>query len=117
MDALVIGGGLAGLASAIHLSRGGLSVLGIEQHGSFHSIVGESLDWSAPDLLADLGLPTPSLLASECATLKRHVAVTSYEGDQEEYLPGAWLAASPWNVELATLHLDRLRIHEHRLGQ
>jgi flavin-dependent dehydrogenase len=110
-DAVVIGGGLAGQAAAIHLARGGLRVICLEPRESFHDIVGESLDWSAPQLFAQLGLTMEELVASDAATLKRHVTVTAPGGLQEEYLPGAWLAKRPWNVELRTLHLDRLPVH------
>ena len=108
-DAVVIGAGLSGIAAAIHLARNGLRVLCIEQRKEIRDIVGESLDWSAPDLLADLGLPMEDLVSTEAATWKRHVTVTGSHSGKQEYLPGAWLAESPWNVEVRTLHLDRDR--------
>ena len=111
-DALVIGGGLAGQAAAIDLARGGLRVICLEPRESFHHIVGESLDWSAPQLLAQLGLPMEELVSSGAATFKRHITVTAPDGSQQEYLPGAWLTARPWNVEIRTLHLDRLQVHD-----
>lgn len=43
-DAVIIGGGLAGMAAAIHLVRGGLRVICLEPHVGFRQIVGESLD-------------------------------------------------------------------------
>lgn len=63
-DAVIIGGGLAGIAAAIHLVRDGLRVICIEPRVDVQHIVGESLDWSAPDLLADLGLSMEELVAS-----------------------------------------------------
>ena len=111
-DAVVIGGGLAGQAAAIDLARGGLRVICLEPRESFHHIVGESLDWSAPQLLAQLGLPMEELVSSGAATFKRHITVTAPDGSQQEYLPGAWLTARPWNVEIRTLHLDRLQVHD-----
>jgi flavin-dependent dehydrogenase len=111
-DAVVIGGGLAGQAAAIDLARGGLRVICLEPRESFHHIVGESLDWSAPQLFAQLGLPMEELVSSGAATFKRHITVTAPDGSQQEYLPGAWLTARPWNVEIRTLHLDRLQVHD-----
>jgi flavin-dependent dehydrogenase len=108
-DAVVIGTGLSGIAAAIHLARNGFRVLCIEQREEIRNIVGESLDWSAPDLFSNLGLPMEELISSEAATWKRHIAVTGTKGGKQEYLPGPWLAESPWNVEVRTLHLDRDR--------
>ena len=115
-DAVVIGGGLAGQAASIHLARGGLQVLCLEARESFPQIVGESLDWSAPQLFADLGLTMDELVATGAATFKRHITVIAPDGSREEFLPGAWLAQHPWNVEVRTLHLDRHEVHE-RLKQ
>lgn len=108
-DAVVIGAGLSGIAAAIHLARNGLRVTCIEQRKEIRNIVGESLDWSAPDLFADLGLPMEDLVSSEAATWKRHITVAGTHCGMQVYLPGAWLAKSPWNVEVRTLHLDRDR--------
>jgi flavin-dependent dehydrogenase len=110
-DAVVIGGGLAGQAAAIHLARGGLRVICLEPRESFHNIVGESLDWSAPQLFEELGLTMEELVATGAATFKRHITVTAPDGSQQEYLPGPWLTERPWNVEIRTLHLDRLQVH------
>ncbi len=110
-DAVVIGGGLAGQAAAIHLARGGLRVICLEPRESFQQIAGESLDWSAPQLFDQLGLTMEDLVASGAATLKRHITVVAPDGSRQEYLPGAWLAERPWNVEIRTLHLDRIQMH------
>jgi flavin-dependent dehydrogenase len=108
-DAVVIGAGLSGIAAAIHLARNGFRVTCIEQRKEICNIVGESLDWSAPDLFANLGLSMEELISTEAATWKRHITVTRTDSDKKEFLPGAWLADSPWNVEVRTLHLDRDR--------
>jgi flavin-dependent dehydrogenase len=110
-DVVVIGGGLAGLAAAIHLTRGGLKVVCLEPREEFSKVVGESLDWSAPQLFAQLGLPMDALVESGAATFKRHITIATLDGTQEEFSPGAWLADPPWNVEVRTLHLDRLQVH------
>jgi flavin-dependent dehydrogenase len=121
-DAVIIGSGLSGTAAAIHLARSGIRVVCIDPRTEFANTVGESLDWSAPDLLANLGLPMEKLIATEAATWKRHITVVDGEGETKEFLPGAWLAESPWNVEIRTLHLDRdrtdacLRETARRLG-
>jgi hypothetical protein len=58
----VIGGGLAGMAASIHLSKAGLRVLCIEPDVTDANSVGESLDWSVPGLLHVLGLTIRGLL-------------------------------------------------------
>jgi len=111
-DVTVIGGGLAGMASSIHLARAGLRVACIEPAIEDNNIVGESLDWSAPELLRGLGLPMDRLLADEIATWKRHVVLRLHDGTTYHYVPGPWLARSPWKVELRTLHVDRIRLRD-----
>jgi 2-polyprenyl-6-methoxyphenol hydroxylase-like FAD-dependent oxidoreductase len=110
-DVLVIGGGLSGLASAIHLARGGIAVTLLEPQTVMPPIVGESLDWSAPGLLAALGLPIDELIASRAANWKSHIVMHRTDGSKRRYQPGQWLAERPWNVEIRTLHLDRQLIH------
>ncbi len=108
-DAVVIGAGLSGIAAAIHLARSGFRVICIEQRREIANTVGESLDWSAPDLFAGLGLPMDELISTGAATWKRHITVVRTDSGKKEFLPGPWLAESPWNVEIRTLHLDRGR--------
>lgn len=110
-DVVVIGGGLSGVSSAIHLARGGLSVTMLEPQTVMPPIVGESLDWSAPGLLAALGLPMDELIACRAANWKSHIVIHKTDGTRQTYQPGAWLAERPWNVEIRTLHLDRPQIH------
>jgi flavin-dependent dehydrogenase len=110
-DVVVIGGGLAGLASAIHLRRAGLKVICLEPVEHNQRIVGESLDWSAPELFAQLGFKMDDLVESGIATYKRHVILQLNDGSRAEYIPSEWLGKPPFHIELRTLHLDRVRLH------
>jgi len=110
-DVTVIGGGLAGMAASIHLTRAGLRVLCIDAGGIENDAVGESLDWSAPGLLADLGLTMNRLIEEKIATYKRHVTLKLGDGCDQSYIPGEWLGRPPFNVELRTLHVDRIQLN------
>ena len=110
-DATVIGGGLAGMAASIHLVRAGLRVLCVETVSADTDPVGESLDWSAPDLLKELGLPMEELIRRGIATYKRHVIFKLQDGAEQHYVPGAWLGRAPFHVELRTLHVDRTELN------
>jgi menaquinone-9 beta-reductase len=108
----ILGGGLAGTAASIHFARAGLSVQCIEPALLSGVLVGESLDWSAPPLLAELGFPMQRLLDERIATYKKHVIVTVEDGTSRCYTPEPWLARKPWNVEVRTLHIDRAGLRE-----
>jgi flavin-dependent dehydrogenase len=110
IDVTIVGGGLAGMAASIHLARAGLKVLCIEPEAKHRDPVGESLDWSAPDLFAALGLPMERLVREGIATYKRHVILRLRGGASQHYVPSEWLARRPFNVELKTLHVDRTRL-------
>ena len=99
----------------MQLSAAGLRVVCIEPEEATRQAVGESLDWSAPDLLNALGLPMEDLVKGGLATWKRHVTVKLRDGASEHYVPGAWLAKAPFHVELRTMHVDRLRLDEELL--
>lgn len=114
-DVIVIGGGLAGKAASLHLAKAGLRVICIEPADSTRQPVGESLDWSAPDLLSALGLPMEDLVKSRTATWKRHVTLKSRDGCSEHYVPTPWLAGPPFHIELRTLHVDRIRLDQELL--
>jgi menaquinone-9 beta-reductase len=111
-DVTVIGGGLAGKAACVHLARAGLKVICIDPAEGDRQPVGESLDWSSPELLKDLGLPMDEIVGVQMGTWKRHVILRLPEGAPEDYVPVPWLAAPPFHVELRTLHVDRTRLDE-----
>jgi flavin-dependent dehydrogenase len=51
-------------------------------------------------------------IRDQIATYKRHVTVKLTDGTTRHYEPGEWLARSPYNVELRTLHVDRLQLDQ-----
>ena len=114
-DVTVIGGGLAGKAASLHLARAGLAVVCIEPQQAVRPPVGESLDWSAPDLLNRLGLSPESLIASRSATWKRHVTLKMRDGCDMHYIPSAWLGGPPFYVNLTTLHVERTQLDDELL--
>jgi menaquinone-9 beta-reductase len=114
-DVTVIGGGLAGKAASLHLARAGLKVVCIDLPQAIRPPVGESLDWSAPDLLNRLGLSADSLIASRIATWKRHVTLKMRNGCDVHYVPSAWLGGFPFYVNLATLHVERTQLDDEIL--
>ena len=99
----------------MQLAAAGLRVVCIEPDAAMRQAVGESLDWSAPDLLNSLGLPMEDLVKGGLATWKRHVTMKLGDGASKHYVPGAWLAEAPFRVELRTMHVDRLRLDEELL--
>ncbi|HKN74537.1 MAG TPA: tryptophan 7-halogenase [Candidatus Acidoferrum sp.] len=111
-DVTVIGGGLAGKAASLHLAKAGLKIICIEPAETSRQPVGESLDWSSPDLLKALGLPMDDVIATQMGTWKRHVIVKLPEGAPKDYVPDPWLGRAPFHIELRTLHVDRSRLDE-----
>ncbi len=111
-DVTIMGGGLAGKAASLHLARAGLKVICIEPGEAIRQPVGESLDWSAPDLLRTLGLPMEDLVGAQMATWKRHVTLKLHDGCADHYVPSPWLGGAPFQIELRTLHVDRLRLDQ-----
>src|SRR5450755_2765802 len=85
-DVAVIGGGLAGLAAAARLAKQGFRVACVEPVTEFAHLVGESLDWSAPELFNELGLPMDDLIRREVSTFKRHVILKLPDDSATEYI-------------------------------
>jgi flavin-dependent dehydrogenase len=109
-DVTVIGGGLAGMAASLHLAKAGLRVVCIEPETGVRQPVGESLDWASPGLLGALGLPMEDLVQCGVATWKRGVTLQLSDGSSKTYRPRPWLGRAPFNVELRTMHVDRVRL-------
>jgi flavin-dependent dehydrogenase len=107
IEVIVIGGGLAGMSAAILLAKAGVKVMCLEAEVDNNDPVGESLDWSAPELLKTLGFSMERLLQEGIATWKRHVILRLRSGAEQHYVPSDWLAKPPFNVELRTIHVDR----------
>ncbi len=95
----------------MHLRRAGLGVICLEPVEHSERMVGESLDWSAPELFEQLGFAMEDLVEAGIATYKRHVVLQLRDGSRAEYIPSEWLGKPPFNIELRTLHLDRVRLH------
>jgi flavin-dependent dehydrogenase len=108
-EVIVLGGGLAGLAAATRLARAGVDVLCVEPRPFEFARVGESLDWSAPQLLADLGFGAEELLETKVATRKLGIRLQPDDGPAVELAPEPWFARAPLSLEIETLHLDRER--------
>ena len=115
-DVVVVGAGMAGKAAALQLAKAGLKVICISPAEGTRPPVGESLDWSAPELLKNLGFPMDHLIETQMATWKRHVTLHMRDGCSEHYVPTPWLGEPPLNIELRTLHLDRVRIDQALLN-
>ena len=106
-DVVVVGGGVAGLAAGIELARAGFDVACVEPSGPIRERVGESLDWSAPELLAGLGIDPLELVGTSIATFKREVRATTADGEDLVGRPPSWIRRRPLSFESTTLHLDR----------
>jgi menaquinone-9 beta-reductase len=115
-DVVVLGAGMAGKAAALQLAKAGLKVICIAPAEATRPPVGESLDWSAPELLKNLGMPMDHLIDTHMATWKRHVTLCLRDGCSEHYVPTRWLGEPPLNIELRTLHLDRVRVDQALLN-
>lgn len=110
IDVLIIGGGLAGLASAIRLRTIGFTVLCVEPGDLPRSRVGESLDWSSPLLLRQLGLSTEAMIASRKATYKKGITIHDNGHAPDVLLAPPWITKPPFRFNAVTVHVDRLAL-------
>ena len=111
-DAVVMGGGPGGLAAAIHLRRAGMTVVCIEPDPFPHDSVGESLDWSSPGLLAELGICRESLIQDQVATYKKHIEIVTLHRPAYQAQPYPWFVNPPLGFEIVTLHVDRVAMNQ-----
>lgn len=103
---------MSGLAASVHLAKAGFRVVCLDPATDFSHIVGESLDWSAPDLFHQLELRMEDLIHRQVSTFKRHVVLKLPDDSMTEYVPSPWLGRPPLNIDLRTMHVDRLRLHQ-----
>ncbi len=118
-DIAVIGAGVAGLAAGVRLARSGRRVLCIESAPFPHDRVGESLDWSAPGLLAEIGIASEELLRDGVATTKNNIEVVTTERPVFTRDPYEWFRQPPLLFEVVTLQVDRFAMDRklHDLAQ
>lgn len=107
-DVAICGGGLSGLAASILLSRSGLSVVCIEPKPFPHSKVGESFDWSTPELLRSLGIDPEEIIKRGHGIPKKSIRIIASDGKTAIGGPNPWMAEKPWRLETVTLHADRV---------
>jgi flavin-dependent dehydrogenase len=106
-DVVIIGAGIAGLATAVLLRQAGLTVLCLDAEACPHDKVGESLDWSSPSLLARLGIDVDGLIADSIATHKRKIIICESGRPEWAIAPPARIRRPPLRFETVTLHVDR----------
>jgi halogenation protein CepH len=109
-DVVIGGGGLAGLAGAVHLRRQGLRVVCVEPTDGPTAAVGESFDFSTVALLEELGLPFDLLRASGAGHPKDLVQLVVPGSDPETVWPAPWFARWPVRCSMQALHGDRHRL-------
>jgi flavin-dependent dehydrogenase len=115
VDVAVVGGGLAGLVTATHLARRRRRVVCIEHRPWPRSAVGESLEFSAPGLLAVLGIDLDAGEPKGYLFPKTSVQISG-ERERFEVWPPSWFAGPPiWCSRLA-YHTDRTELDQNLLG-
>src|SRR5690606_3271673 len=94
-ETVVIGGGPAGSAAAIHLARHGMPVRLLErQPGPHHKVCGEFISYEAAQSLANLGVDLPALGAVPIHQVR------FYNGDKELTFN---LPFTAWSLSRCTL--------------
>ncbi|MEO8083805.1 MAG: NAD(P)/FAD-dependent oxidoreductase [Ardenticatenales bacterium] len=111
-DVAIIGGGIAALSAAIFLRRAGLNVACVESVPYPHHRVGESLDWSSPWLLEQLGVAPDGLIDDGVATPKHHIVVNEIGRAAWQARPWPFLTLRPMRFATSTLHVDRTALDQ-----
>ena len=119
-DVAVIGAGIAGLASSVFLQKAGLRVVCVDSRAYPHHKVGESLDWSSPNMLQRVGIPREALIDDEIATYKKGIMICEPGKEDWDVKPPPSIQRSPFRFEVLTLHVDRAaldqRLYEEALA-
>ena len=111
-DIAVLGGGMAGLATALRLTDAGRSVTVVDDGSRPRPTLGESLEFTAPTHLAELGLDPDELLASGIGHPKGNVLVTLVGDTDLEIWPPGWFRRPPFFAADRTLHIDRAGVDD-----
>lgn len=114
-DVAVVGGGLAGLATAIHLARRDHRVVCVEPRAWPRPAVGESLEFSAPALLASLGIDLDCGGESRHLYPKRSVQILG-GGEEFSVWPPRWFRRPPIWCSGRAFHTDRVEL-DHLLAK
>ena len=105
-DVIVMGGGLAGVSAALLLSRRGYHVICIGPTPQPDYSLGESLDFAAPALFAELGFDCNALAREDSATWKKLIKVETPLGESFVLRPLGFFQ-SVFGLETRTIHVDR----------
>ena len=111
-DVAIIGAGIAGLSSAVFLRKAGLRVVCIDTRAYPQHKVGESLDWSSPNMLQRVGIARQSLIDDRIATYKKGIMVCEPGKEDWDVKPPPSIQRSPLRFEVLTLHVDRTALDQ-----
>ncbi len=101
-----MGGGLAGVSAALLLRRRGFGVICIGPTPKPDYSLGESLDFAAPALFAELGFDDDALVRDNNATWKKLIKVETPSGRSFVLRPLDFFQ-SLFGTETRTIHVDR----------
>ena len=105
-DVIIMGGGLAGVSAALLLRRRSYRVICIGPTPEPDYSLGESLDFAAPALFAELGFDGNALVCEDSATWKKLIKVETFSGESFVLRPLEFFE-SVFRTETRTIHVDR----------